>query len=58
MPFAKAYSGLSNADMKVIDSKIKDFEESYGPVKGSTRNHSGTFLTLYQNLKGINLELR
>ena len=34
VPFAKAYSGLSNADMKVIDSKIKKItEESYGPVK-------------------------
>ena len=34
VPFAKAYSGLSNSDMKVIDSKIKKItEESYGPVK-------------------------
>ncbi|MDA9689478.1 cisplatin damage response ATP-dependent DNA ligase [Betaproteobacteria bacterium] len=34
VPFAKAYSGLSNADMKLIDSKIKKItEESYGPVK-------------------------
>ena len=34
MPFAKAYSGLTNADMKKIDSKIKKIiEESYGPVK-------------------------
>ncbi|MEL0325770.1 MAG: ATP-dependent DNA ligase, partial [Burkholderiaceae bacterium] len=34
VPFAKAYSGLSNEDMKVIDSKIKKItEESYGPVK-------------------------
>ena len=34
VPFAKAYSGLTNADMKKIDSKIKKIiEESYGPVK-------------------------
>ena len=34
VPFAKAYSGLSNSDIKVIDSKIKKItEESYGPVK-------------------------
>ena len=34
VPFAKAYSGLSNSDMKMIDKKIKKIiEESYGPVK-------------------------
>ena len=34
VPFAKAYSGLSNSDMKVIDTKIKKItQESYGPVK-------------------------
>ena len=34
VPFAKAYSGLTNAEMKKIDSKIKKIiEESYGPVK-------------------------
>ena len=34
VPFAKAYSGLSNSDIKVIDGKIKKIvEESYGPVK-------------------------
>jgi len=34
VPFAKAYSGLSNSDIKVIDRKIKKItEESFGPVK-------------------------
>ena len=34
VPFAKAYSGLSNSDIKLIDSKIKKItEDSYGPVK-------------------------
>ncbi len=34
VPFAKAYSGLSNSDIKTIDKKIKKIiEESYGPVK-------------------------
>ena len=49
VPFAKAYSGLSNSD-KVIDRKIKKItEESYGPVKVRPEIIVECFLALYQN---------
>ena len=42
VPFAKAYSGLSNSDMKLIDIKSKDYRRKlWSCKKGSTRNHSG-----------------